>query len=306
MSHISPLDLNRKLKEVRSSRHDDDVKLSATMTDSTKDQMPKTQSEHAFSMKDRMGSSIPMDNHYRSFFTNTHDKNTTQPDFRYLKLDKDLMSKIMKNDPSIMEKFFEKVVLRPPGEVGSGIRVVHSCDANNNEPVRNNSDEIHHHDDSNIDSVKVVDAADDGVKVVVAAVAADADGGKVVDGDDNGGDEAGIRSLPYKKHGPYTCPKCMAVFTTSQKFAAHTSSHYKYETKDEKRKRKKLKTMRRNKKKTNEIQQQFMDNAAGGEGSTTLHEVKVEYQPHDHNNDDAPPGFPVPLGARKIKMEPFP
>ncbi|CAN7047840.1 unnamed protein product [Brassica rapa subsp. trilocularis] len=40
-------------------------------------------------------------------------------------------------------------------------------------------------------------------------------------------------SLPYEKYGPYTCPKCKGVFNTSQKFAAHMSSHYKNETKKE-------------------------------------------------------------------------
>ncbi|KAF3596774.1 hypothetical protein DY000_02020656 [Brassica cretica] len=40
-------------------------------------------------------------------------------------------------------------------------------------------------------------------------------------------------SLPYEKYGPYTCPKCNSVFNTSQKFAAHMSSHYKNETKKE-------------------------------------------------------------------------
>ncbi|KAH0917115.1 LOW QUALITY PROTEIN: hypothetical protein HID58_024775 [Brassica napus] len=40
-------------------------------------------------------------------------------------------------------------------------------------------------------------------------------------------------NLPYEKYGPYTCPKCKGVFNTSQKFAAHMSSHYKNETKKE-------------------------------------------------------------------------
>ncbi|KAF8046804.1 hypothetical protein N665_3408s0001 [Sinapis alba] len=40
-------------------------------------------------------------------------------------------------------------------------------------------------------------------------------------------------SLPYEKYGPYTCPKCNGVFDTSQKFAAHMSSHYKNETNKE-------------------------------------------------------------------------
>ncbi|MED6212670.1 hypothetical protein PIB30_085748 [Stylosanthes scabra] len=237
MSGKNPLDLNQKLTEVRSAGQDDDVKFGATMSGSTKDQMPKTHhAEHVFSMKDCMGcSSIPMDNHHRSSFINTHEKNTTQPDLRHFRLDKDLMSKIMKNDPSIMKKFFEKVVMQPPGGVGSGIRIIYSCDTNNDKPVRNNSDEIHHHDDPNIDSVNVADAdAADGVKVAVAY----GDGGKIVDGDGNDSDEPGIRNLLYMKHGQYTCPKCMVVFLTSQKFAAHTSSNYKHETKDAKIKEK--------------------------------------------------------------------
>ncbi|XP_006409144.2 uncharacterized protein LOC18026238 [Eutrema salsugineum] len=40
-------------------------------------------------------------------------------------------------------------------------------------------------------------------------------------------------SLPYIKYGPYTCPKCKGMFETSQKFAAHMSSHYKTETTEE-------------------------------------------------------------------------
>ncbi|MED6130859.1 hypothetical protein PIB30_004723 [Stylosanthes scabra] len=263
MSGISSLDLNQKLKGVRSSGDDDHVKSGATMSDSAKHQIPKThQAEHVFSMKDRMGKN----------------KTSTQLDHCHFKLDNDLMSKIIKNDPSVMEKFFEKVVLRPPGG-------------------------IHHHDNPKNDSVNVAADADivDGVKVAAADDATN--GGKFADGD---GDEAGIRSLSYKKHGPYSCTKCKAVFLTSQKFAAHTGSHYKHETKDEKKKRRTLKMMRRNKKKAYEIQQEFMNNAVGGEGSNTLHEVKVEYQPCCHNNLDAPPGFPVPLGGVKIKAEPFP
>ncbi|MED6158739.1 hypothetical protein PIB30_035569 [Stylosanthes scabra] len=84
--------------------------------------------------------------------------------------------------------------------VTKGIRIVNSSDNNNNnKSVRNNSDELYHNDDPNNDSLNVADADSDGVKV----------------GDGDGGDEAGIRSLPYKKHGPYTCPRCMA-FARSQ------------------------------------------------------------------------------------------
>lgn len=55
-----------------------------------------------------------------------------------------------------------------------------------------------------------------------------------------------IRSVPYKKNGPYTCPRCNRVFPTSQSFAAHASSHYKDETKDEKEKRMSSKIRKRN------------------------------------------------------------
>ncbi|KAK7390716.1 hypothetical protein VNO78_18742 [Psophocarpus tetragonolobus] len=56
-----------------------------------------------------------------------------------------------------------------------------------------------------------------------------------------------IHSYPYKKNGPYTCPKCSCMFETSQRFAAHvSSSHYKYESKSEKKKRLMAKIRRRN------------------------------------------------------------
>ncbi|KAJ0019969.1 hypothetical protein Pint_31292 [Pistacia integerrima] len=44
-------------------------------------------------------------------------------------------------------------------------------------------------------------------------------------------------SLPCKKYGPYTCPKCKGVFDISQTFAAHMWSHYKYESNAERNKR---------------------------------------------------------------------
>ncbi|XP_058774211.1 uncharacterized protein LOC131648477 [Vicia villosa] len=51
-------------------------------------------------------------------------------------------------------------------------------------------------------------------------------------------DDGRIHSLPFKKYGPYTCPKCYEVFNTSQKFASHVmSSHYKFESEEEKKKR---------------------------------------------------------------------
>lgn len=44
-------------------------------------------------------------------------------------------------------------------------------------------------------------------------------------------------SLPHRKHGPYTCPKCRAVLSSSQSFAAHASTHYKAESFEERNKR---------------------------------------------------------------------
>ncbi|KAJ4724129.1 C2H2-like zinc finger protein [Melia azedarach] len=44
-------------------------------------------------------------------------------------------------------------------------------------------------------------------------------------------------SLPFKKYGPYKCPKCSGEFDVSQTFAAHMWSHYKNETSAERKKR---------------------------------------------------------------------
>jgi uncharacterized C2H2 Zn-finger protein len=53
-------------------------------------------------------------------------------------------------------------------------------------------------------------------------------------------------SLPCKKYGPYTCPKCKGVFYTSQSFAAHMGSHYKYESSAARRRRQAAKYKRKN------------------------------------------------------------
>ncbi|KAL5066660.1 hypothetical protein RYX36_017547 [Vicia faba] len=50
-------------------------------------------------------------------------------------------------------------------------------------------------------------------------------------------DDGRMHSLACKKYGPYICPKCNQVFVTSQKFASHASSHYKFESKEERKKR---------------------------------------------------------------------
>ncbi|EXB29005.1 hypothetical protein L484_018421 [Morus notabilis] len=57
------------------------------------------------------------------------------------------------------------------------------------------------------------------------------------DDEDNFMGDGRTHSLPYKKYGPYTCPRCKGVFTTSQTFAAHVGSHYKSESAEERRKR---------------------------------------------------------------------
>ncbi|KAL9455333.1 hypothetical protein AB3S75_010698 [Citrus x aurantiifolia] len=45
-------------------------------------------------------------------------------------------------------------------------------------------------------------------------------------------------SLPHKKNGPYTCPKCNKAFAKSQIYAAHVSSgHYKFETPEQRAER---------------------------------------------------------------------
>ncbi|XP_019084083.1 PREDICTED: uncharacterized protein LOC104792733 [Camelina sativa] len=63
--------------------------------------------------------------------------------------------------------------------------------------------------------------------------------------DDNNQDDGRTHSLPYEKYGPYTCPKCNGVFDTSQKFAAHMSSHYKTETTEEREQRLRAKNKRK-------------------------------------------------------------
>lgn len=45
------------------------------------------------------------------------------------------------------------------------------------------------------------------------------------------------RTLPHPKHGPYACPRCEGLLTTSQLFAAHMRTHYKSESEEERRMR---------------------------------------------------------------------
>ncbi|XWS73457.1 hypothetical protein CRYUN_Cryun02cG0130800 [Craigia yunnanensis] len=53
-------------------------------------------------------------------------------------------------------------------------------------------------------------------------------------------------SLPDYPEGVYGCPKCFATFYTSQTFAAHIQTHYKQESKEERRRRMAAKCRRRN------------------------------------------------------------
>ncbi|XLU28077.1 hypothetical protein S245_064143, partial [Arachis hypogaea] len=76
------------------------------------------------------------------------------------------------------DKFFEKVVLKPQGRVGRGIRIVNHNDNSNNEPIRNINQQHHHHDDpDNNNQQKVIN------DVIV-----------------NDGEDERIQSLPYKKN----------------------------------------------------------------------------------------------------------
>lgn len=59
-------------------------------------------------------------------------------------------------------------------------------------------------------------------------------------------DRGRTHSLPCKKYGPYTCPRCLRVFGTSQFFAAHMGSHYRSESRAEKRRRQAAKYRKKN------------------------------------------------------------
>ncbi|XVE60081.1 hypothetical protein DITRI_Ditri05aG0098000 [Diplodiscus trichospermus] len=53
-------------------------------------------------------------------------------------------------------------------------------------------------------------------------------------------------SLPDYPEGVYGCPKCLATFYTSQTFASHIQTHYKHESKEERRRRMAAKCRRKN------------------------------------------------------------
>ncbi|RYR44020.1 hypothetical protein Ahy_A08g040404 [Arachis hypogaea] len=205
MSEINQLDMNQKLKEKKTIGYgnNDDVNPSFI--------------HRASSSSSSRGAS--MSDHAAKKMLKTHQQNLK----RY---DNDFLFKTI-HGYSGYDKFFEKVVLKPQGGVGRGIRIVNHNDNSNNKPIRNNINEQHHHHDDpdNNNQRKVID------DVIV-----------------NDGEDGRIQSLPYKKNRLHTCSKCMAVFETSQKFAAHICSHYKHESKAERMKRQMAKMMRRSKK----------------------------------------------------------
>nr|XP_025611996.1 uncharacterized protein LOC112705377 [Arachis hypogaea] len=238
MSGINQLDLNQKLKKKRIGGYDnnDDVNSDfihhasssssssrgASMSDhAAKEMLTTHQVEHACPTKERL-------------IWTQHNLKRYDNDFLFKTIDRS----------SVYEKFFEKVVLKPQGRVGRGIKIINHNDNSNNEPIRNNINQQHHHHnypDNNNQKKEIND-------IVV-----------------NDGEDGRIQSFPYKKNRLYTYSKCIAMFETSQKFAIHISSHYKHKSKVERMKRQMAKMMRRSKKMAIiEHQQQHIKNFRGG------------------------------------------
>ncbi|XP_057730683.1 uncharacterized protein LOC130946016 [Arachis stenosperma] len=219
MSGINQLDLNQKSKEKKTIGYgnNDDVNPSFIHRASSSSSRGASMSDHA--------AKEMLKTHQVEYACPTKESLIwTQQNLK--RYDHDFPFKII-DGSSVYEKFFEKVVLKPQGGVGRGIRIVNHNNNSDNEPIRNNINQQHHHhvDPNNNNQKKVID------DVIV-----------------NDGEDGGIQSLPYKKNRPYTYSKCMAVFETSQKFAAHLSSHYKLESKAKRMKREMAKMMRRIKK----------------------------------------------------------
>ncbi|KAJ1400229.1 Zinc finger C2H2-type [Sesbania bispinosa] len=118
-----------------------------------------------------------------------------------------------------------------------------------------------------------------------------------------------IHSIRYEKNGPYTCSECYQQFPTSQKFAAHVNgSHYKHETKTQKRKRLLARNQRRNhlrlQKVNGEITFVPVSNSelkVGEERAATVMRVKVEAG-DDGDHQVALPATKETLG-KGIKLE---
>jgi len=147
--------------------------------------------------------------------------------------------------------------------------------------------------------------------------------------DDESEYDGRMHSNPYKKNGPYTCPKCGCVFETSQRFAAHVSSrHYRYETKSERKKRMMAKIRRRSLRlewengaltvvaddapRTNSSVFGFAGNNTNVAPATAPVEVKIENESGVRLQLAPPPGWskvtaatPQSAGAVRIKMEPL-
>ncbi|RYQ95257.1 hypothetical protein Ahy_B08g090324 [Arachis hypogaea] len=272
MSEINQLDLNQKLKEKKTGGYDNNDYVNANFI------------HHALSSSSRGAS---MSDHAAKEMLKTHQVEHTCPTKESLiwtqqnlkRYDNNFLFKTI-DGSSVYEKFFEKVLLKPQGGVGRGIRIVNHNDNSNNKPIRNNINQQHHqHDD--LDNNNQKKAIDDAI---------------------NDGEDGRIQNLPYKKNRPYSCSKCMLVFEISQKFVAHISSHYKPKSKAQRNKRQMAKMMRRSKKMAVlEHQQQYIKNFGGGGGSGL--QVNVEDQAHHNNNYDALPGFDVRFSIVKIKTD---
>ncbi|KAL9237714.1 hypothetical protein vseg_012230 [Gypsophila vaccaria] len=49
------------------------------------------------------------------------------------------------------------------------------------------------------------------------------------------------KNQPYKKYGPYSCPKCEDTFLNANSYAAHVQTHYRDESPNERKKRREAK-----------------------------------------------------------------
>ncbi|CAL5210332.1 unnamed protein product [Lathyrus oleraceus] len=109
-------------------------------------------------------------------------------------------------------------------------------------------------------------------------------------------DDGRTHSLSCKKYGPYICPKCNQVFVTSQKFASHASSHYRFESEEERKKR----YMSRIRKRPNLQIHKLNDGTTTlvPVSSSTVHPHVTSVNDNAHNQIASPP----PIGV-KIKFE---
>lgn len=121
-----------------------------------------------------------------------------------------------------------------------------------------------------------------------------------------------MHSNPYKKNGPYTCPKCGCVFETSQRFAAHVSSmHYRYETKSERKKRMMAKIRRRSLRlewengDDGQRRNSSVFGFAGNNSNVAPAQVKIETESVVRLQLAPPPGWPKITEAVRIKSEPL-